>query len=465
MKRLIPVIIAVVLVLSMSVPSFAYYTGTIPNMTREGDDIRINGIVTSTLTDPQKDFMRSWFAGGGTGKKTLLIYENFGTQDDLIFYIVPADVNLTRTTDGSTSKRFQFTNKISVLYFRYESTSKTYKAFVGGFSENTDSMLVPAARIMGSFNHNLLDPEFQLKYDGSCYIDDDGGLSAPPVTKHDLTINYQYSNGMEAVGTYRGSFDEGTTYDIPSPVISGYVPDKTAVIGTMPSTDVTETVTYSKKKTTLTIEYLYADGSEAAPTFIGEYDVGENVSITPPVIDGFSPFPLVVSGVLLGFEGGTHVTVTYRKDSLPPVSSSEPSSSEDSSSGGSSSDTAEKYDLTIDYQNPDGTDLAGAYQAEIAEGETYNVPSPTIGGYIPDRYSVFGTMPRRAVTETVIYLQGSGGGGTSGNPYVPWNVGLLYTAVGNLRSSIGVAFDIGIWIFMLVTGIYVVMKIVNSIGN
>lgn len=53
----------------------------------------------------------------------------------------------------------------------------------------------------------------------------------------------------------------------------------------------------------------------------------------------------------------------------------------------------------------------------------------------------------------------------SANPYIPWNVSQLYRSVGNLRSTIGVAFDIGIWIFVIVTGFYVVMKIVNSIGQ
>lgn len=175
MKKLIPALLAILLSICLSVPSLAYYTGSIPGMTREGNDVRIKTIITSTLTEKEKDFMRSWFAGGGTGKKTLLIYETLNIQSELVFSLVPNDCDLVRMTDGSPgTKRFQFTKQISSMYFRYDNASKTYK--LRYFGENSNSVTVPTARISGGFNHNLLDPEFQLDYDGVCLIDDDGGL-------------------------------------------------------------------------------------------------------------------------------------------------------------------------------------------------------------------------------------------------------------------------------------------------
>lgn len=178
MKKLISVFLAVLLTLCVSVPSFAYYTGTIPGMTIEGEDAHIKTIITSTLTEKQKDFMRSWFAGGGAGKKTMLLYQNYSVQQhDLTFYIVPAGANLIRLNDGGSAgsplKRYQFTSNISCIYFRYDNSSGTYKFLL--FSENEEAILVPAARIAGSFNHSLLDPEFQLDI-VNCYIDDDDGL-------------------------------------------------------------------------------------------------------------------------------------------------------------------------------------------------------------------------------------------------------------------------------------------------
>lgn len=461
MKRLIPVLAAVILVLSMSVSSFAAFRKS--GWEKVGDDIRFDPIITSTIPEDVKQFLRDFFSA--TEDTFFYADDRRSSYGDayLYFAINTGSYSFTCAEIYDKSQddyRFDLSapqNLVDYVRFKYDFSSKTYK-----FSEKYYST---GTLYLTEVFYDTLEFSFPARaypaFSGDLIFNMDEDLSAPPVTKHDLTINYQYSNGTEAVGTYCGSFDEGTTYDIPSPVISGFVPDKISVIGTMPNADVTETVTYNKKKATLTIKYLYEDGSEAAPTYVGEYDVGEMANVTSPVIAGYKPSLAVVSGAILDWS--SVINVTYTKIDTP-VSSSEPSSSEESSSGGSSSDTAEKYDLTIDYQKPDGTDLAGAYKAKLAEGETYNVPSPTIGGYVPDRYSVFGTMPNRAVTEKVTYLQGSGGG-VSGNPYVPWDINLVFSAIGNLRSSIGSAFNIGIWIFIIMTGIYLVAKIVDSIGQ
>lgn len=51
------------------------------------------------------------------------------------------------------------------------------------------------------------------------------------------------------------------------------------------------------------------------------------------------------------------------------------------------------------------------------------------------------------------------------NPYIPWDVGLFYDAVINLRSVIGIAFNIGFWIFMILSGVYLVLKLVGMFGK
>lgn len=51
---------------------------------------------------------------------------------------------------------------------------------------------------------------------------------------------------------------------------------------------------------------------------------------------------------------------------------------------------------------------------------------------------------------------------TSGySPYIPWDTNLFERAVAVLRANIGAAFNIGIWIFFMVAGISVVIKIVG----
>ena len=51
------------------------------------------------------------------------------------------------------------------------------------------------------------------------------------------------------------------------------------------------------------------------------------------------------------------------------------------------------------------------------------------------------------------------------NYYIPWDVNLFSEAAKGLRSTIGVAFNTGIVIFFLISGVYLVIKIVSSIGE
>ena len=68
---------------------------------------------------------------------------------------------------------------------------------------------------------------------------------------------------------------------------------------------------------------------------------------------------------------------------------------------------AEKCTLTINYVGPDD----GVFEApathikQLAEGEVYNVPSPTIADYAPDKETVSGTMGTENVTVTVTYTK------------------------------------------------------------
>lgn len=67
--------------------------------------------------------------------------------------------------------------------------------------------------------------------------------SAP--SKHALFINYQFEDGSEAAPSYTELFDEGETYSVSSPVVSGYTADISVVEGTMSNEDITVTVTYT----------------------------------------------------------------------------------------------------------------------------------------------------------------------------------------------------------------------------
>ena len=49
--------------------------------------------------------------------------------------------------------------------------------------------------------------------------------------------------------------------------------------------------------------------------------------------------------------------------------------------------------------------------------------------------------------------------------YVPYNPDLLKRALGLLRSNLGAGINIAFWIFILLTGIYLVFNVISSIGK
>lgn len=51
------------------------------------------------------------------------------------------------------------------------------------------------------------------------------------------------------------------------------------------------------------------------------------------------------------------------------------------------------------------------------------------------------------------------------NPYVPWDPSFLERGIAVLRNNVGSAINIGITIFLLISGIFIVAAIVSSFGK
>jgi hypothetical protein len=51
------------------------------------------------------------------------------------------------------------------------------------------------------------------------------------------------------------------------------------------------------------------------------------------------------------------------------------------------------------------------------------------------------------------------------NPYIPWDIRIFERAIWMLRDQLGVAFNVGFWIFAIVSCIFIVIKIVGSFGK
>ena len=189
-----------------------------------------------------------------------------------------------------------------------------------------------------------------------------------------LTINYKYANGTEAAPTHTETLDYNAGYTVTSPTITGYTADQEVVSGTMGTEDVTVDVTYNINSYNLTINYKYANGTEAAPTYTETLDYNAAYTVTSPSITGYTPDQIEVSGTM----GTADVTVdvTYNVNS---------------------------YTLTVNYKYSNGTTAAATHTESVDYNAPYSVTSPAITGYTPDQAEVSGTMGTADVTVDVTY--------------------------------------------------------------
>ncbi len=138
---------------------------------------------------------------------------------------------------------------------------------------------------------------------------------------------------------------------------------------------------------TLTINYKYADGTNAAATHTESVNYNVDYSVTSPTITGYTPDLAVVTGTM----GTQNVTV----DVIYNINS---------------------YLLTINYKYDDGTPAATTHTESVNYNVDYSVTSPTITGYTPDLAVVTGTMGTQNVTVDVTYSVNSYNISTSANP-------------------------------------------------
>ena len=219
--------------------------------------------------------------------------------------------------------------------------------------------------------------------------------ASPVPAKHTLTIQYQYEDGSQAAEPAIRSLAAGDSYEVVSPVLSGYAADKPTVSGTMPDSDLTITVTYTAipptpAKHTLTIQYQYEDGSQAAESAVKTYAAGAAYQVVSPVIGGFYTDQAIVSGTMP--DKDLTITVTY----LPVPGEL-------------------LYTLSVVYQFSDGTPASDIVIKHLEAGTPYSIVSPVITGYTADKPTVSGTMPENNLRIVVTYNNNSGseGGGSS----------------------------------------------------
>lgn len=122
-----------------------------------------------------------------------------------------------------------------------------------------------------------------------------------------LTVNYVIDDiTLQPETVVHERLHIGDEYSITTPEIEGYTADKAVVSGTVGTSDIIETVTYSKNQYTLTINYVYGDdiintslsGTQCATTVSETIYHGEEYSYASPFIDGYVADVDVVSGTI-----------------------------------------------------------------------------------------------------------------------------------------------------------------------
>ena len=143
-------------------------------------------------------------------------------------------------------------------------------------------------------------------------------------------------------------------------------------------------------KHTLTIQYQYEDGSQAAEPVVKTYEAGAAYQVVSPVIGGFYTDQAIVSGTMP--DKDLTITVTY----LPVPGEL-------------------LYTLSVVYQFSDGTPASDIVIKHLEAGTPYSIVSPVITGYTADKPTVSGTMPENNLRIVVTYNNNSGseGGGSS----------------------------------------------------
>ena len=126
---------------------------------------------------------------------------------------------------------------------------------------------------------------------------------------HILTVNYVIEGGgVAAPATHTETVSFGGTYSVTSPAVTGYTPDIATVSGTMPNSNVTETVTYKANSHTIT----YILNGIKVKSFEGEQSVAYGTSLSTGY--GYAPTTDDLAGKK--FDGWSSTTIGGTEDAV-----------------------------------------------------------------------------------------------------------------------------------------------------
>ena len=143
----------------------------------------------------------------------------------------------------------------------------------------------------------------------------DGTESTGTTRVYKLYITYKTESGVQVGKVFEKEYTPGAKYEVVTPTMTGFTPDSATVTGTMPSEDKYVTVTYSRIRNRLTINFqaIGVEGDLMDPIVL-QLSAGEDYRVTVPTIRGYNTLTKVVSGVMP--EGDRQITVLMVKEGL-----------------------------------------------------------------------------------------------------------------------------------------------------
>ena len=242
----------------------------------------------------------------------------------------------------------------------------------------------------------------------------------------------------EVIETHEFYCGDRIGLSVTPPVYDGYtfagmdeIPD------IMPDNDVEIELSYAANEYNLIIDYVYSDGSQAAPSVIETVKYGEKYRYTSPDVEGYTPNFDIVSGTMEAENFYLRVTYTVNGYSvyikvdgktvdvyafeygdkidisglvIPQIKGYTYTGMSDYPETMPANNVIinlcyelNKYKLDISYVYHSGGKAAEPVSKEIGYGESYSVTSPEISGCIADLTVVSGVMEDKNVTVKVIY--------------------------------------------------------------
>lgn len=341
MKKILSVVFAFVLVLAMSVPAFAVSAPDVIDDFTPVDAFAANTVVDDNTFSPVTEFDISNRTFSAEQISNLKEWVN--SDSNVLFYIYhrPSDTYTLFFIIAPTSSNFTYTIVEKTLYvFCSENSSVFSHVQYTGSGGNGFSVIRPPNPVVSHFStsfsfvsgtyfenaENPLSPEIAKLLDYNSFTIKDkygifdgwkSSLGSPPV-QYDISVDYKYDNGVEAAPPVSGKYLVGDAYSFVSPVIDGYTPDISMVSGTVLDTFAPVTdyhVVYRETPCKLTINYLYEDGTQAAPSFVGHYGRGDGYNVLSPDLAGYLPKYPIIRGTVPTFGNADMVhNVVYRVD-------------------------------------------------------------------------------------------------------------------------------------------------------